>query len=153
MPLLQVAVRDGFGASEAPFIGKLLTYLGCEVPAQLLDMILQAIYRIIPEKEITDELIEDILMKRQVNMEPSHEEIDLTTEFVMDAFNFADQEALEKEIKTCKNDQKDWISFRQDFKAYKVTCIFKGCLAGGGCGNRKTETRKSENVKIRIWNS
>ena len=87
-------------------------------------MLLQAIHHIIPALEISDELIETILMKRQVNMEPSDEEVDLTTEFMLDAFSVADQEALQKEIQTCKAHTEEWTSFKRAFKIYKVAFIF-----------------------------
>ena len=125
-PLVQTAVRNAFGKLSASFIFELLIYLQCAGVrlTTLLEMLLQAIHHIIPALEISDELIETILMKRQVNMEPSDEEVDLTTEFMLDAFSVADQEALQKEIQTCKAHTEEWTSFKRAFKIYKVAFIF-----------------------------
>lgn len=125
-PLIQTSIRSGLGTLSAVFIFELLKYLDCVgiTMATLLEMLLQAIHHIIPPDEITDELIETILMKRQVNMEPSDEEMDLTNEFMLDAFSVADQEALQKEIDTCKGHKDEWISFKQAFKTYKVAFVF-----------------------------
>ena len=126
-PFIQTSLRNGFGKLSASFIYELLIYLQCAGVrlTTLLEMLLQAIHHIIPAEEITDDLIETILMRRQVNMEPSDEEVDLATEFVLDAFSVADQEALQKEIASCKAHTEEWTSFKRAFKAYKVAFIFR----------------------------
>ena len=131
-PFIQTSLRNGFGKLSPSFIYELLIYLQCAGVrlTTLLEMLLQAIHHIIPALEINDELIETILMRRQVNMEPSDEEVDLATEFVLDAFSVADQEALQKEITSCKAHTEEWTSFKRAFKAYKVAFIFRSLYFG-----------------------
>lgn len=122
-PLLECFCRSGCGDAEPPFLLELCGHLGL-VPEgnDLFDLITVLCRKAISKTELTDELLAEIYMKRQVTQEPNADVADLLDlEYIMEAFDEYDKKALEPELKSAKATTNASKQFRTRYVAWKVS--------------------------------
>ena len=120
-----MAIRSGCGTKPASWLIDFVKYLGGAVAGTSVFALLGTLIELlIPEKEQTQSLFEEIYLTRQINEEPTDDAMELISEeFVLDSFGIDDKQALEKEIASHKQSHARWISYKTEFRSWKVTCV------------------------------
>ena len=123
-PLLQTVCRGGFANQTLTFLVKLATYLEAECGGrERFDLVTGLAITIIPIKEMTDELMEEIIDLGGLSFEhdEDYEEI-ASLEYVLDCFGKQERTNLSYEVKSAKEIVAEKCRYKDAATEWKVNC-------------------------------